>query len=115
LFLHEVNTEETKTLITDKVVLATGFRDIGSGENEEKFPIILGSIYPLLKKNSDGALVVEQDYEVRRTGKRAAKFFLNGLCESSHGLGDAGSFNLLSIRSEIIADAIHNHQTSFAE
>ena len=27
---------------------------------------------------------------------------LNGLCESTHGIGDAGSFSLLSLRAEMI-------------
>ena len=32
--------------------------------------------------------------------------FLNGLCESSHGIGDAGSFSLLSLRAKTIAESL---------
>jgi len=34
--------------------------------------------------------------------------YINGLCEASHGFGDAGSFSLLSVRSDTIADEICN-------
>jgi lysine/ornithine N-monooxygenase len=32
--------------------------------------------------------------------------FLNGLCESTHGMGDAGSLSLVSIREEKILSEV---------
>jgi L-ornithine N5-oxygenase len=32
--------------------------------------------------------------------------YLNGLCESTHGMGDAGSFSLLALRSARIARSL---------
>jgi L-ornithine N5-oxygenase len=32
--------------------------------------------------------------------------FLNGLCESTHGIGDSGSFSLLSLRAATIRDGL---------
>ncbi len=115
LSLHEVNTEENSTLTIDKLVLATGFKDISLGDKGEKYPDKLKNIYPLLKKDIDGVILVEKDYEVKISNKTSGGFYLNGLCESSHGLGDAGSFSLLSMRSEVISDAINNHQKLYAE
>ena len=37
---------------------------------------------------------------------RSPPLFLNGLCESSHGIGDAGSFSLLSVRAGRILAAV---------
>jgi L-ornithine N5-oxygenase len=31
---------------------------------------------------------------------------MNGICESTHGFGDAGSFSLLALRSWTIANAL---------
>ncbi|WP_414148121.1 hypothetical protein ACMGGR_02890 [Erwinia sp. BNK-24-b] len=60
-------------------------------------------------------VVVERNYEVKFVSQANSDFYLNGLCESSHGLGDAGSFSLLSIRSAVIADAIYDHEKILAE
>lgn len=91
----------TERIAVDAVVLATGFLDIGAGEGKEPYPKLLASVAPMLTKSELGALVVERDYQVRT--QHGALLYLNGLCESSHGLGDAGSFSLLSLRaSEIL-------------
>lgn len=91
----------TETIRVDAVVLATGFLDIGSGEGKELFPPLLAEIAPDLARAEDGALLVERNYQVRSRG--GLPLFLNGLCESSHGLGDAGSFSLLALRaSEVL-------------
>jgi L-ornithine N5-monooxygenase len=37
---------------------------------------------------------------------------LNGLCESSHGMGDAGSFSLLALRSKTIAQSLDSTLSS---
>jgi L-ornithine N5-oxygenase len=56
-------------------------------------------------------LDVELDYRVRLAGDGRtthAPLYLNGLCESSHGMGDAGSFSLLSLRSAAILNSLSN-------
>jgi L-ornithine N5-oxygenase len=55
-------------------------------------------------------LTVERDYRVRYAAghELLPDLYLNGLCESSHGLGDAGSFSLVSIRARDICASIFN-------
>jgi L-ornithine N5-oxygenase len=92
----------------DAVVLATGFRDLGVGPSQERLPPLLGSLERHFKLNEQGVLHVNFDYSVsasERTG-RVPPLFLNGLCEASHGVSDAGSFSLLSLRAEKLARAI---------
>jgi L-ornithine N5-oxygenase len=52
-------------------------------------------------------LLVERDYQVRT--QAGLPLFLNGLCESSHGLGDAGSFSLLSLRASEILQSLKRY------
>jgi L-ornithine N5-oxygenase len=83
----------------DLVVLATGFRDLGDGERQEPCP-------PLLQGLTDttAGLAIARDYSVAMAG--GLPTYLNGLCESSHGMGDAGSFSLLAIRSQTIVESL---------
>jgi L-ornithine N5-oxygenase len=37
--------------------------------------------------------------------------YVNGLCESTHGLGDAGSFSLLALRSKAIVQSLRRRLT----
>lgn len=53
-----------------------------------------------------GYLDVGPEYDLRPTRAGTPALFLNGLCESSHGIGDAGSFSLLSLRAKVIADGL---------
>jgi len=94
----------SSTLGVDAVILATGFKDIGFGEGKEQAPALLRPVADQLDLDDDGALVVNRDYSVRVNGM--ARCYLNGLCESSHGFGDAGSFSLLALRSAHIANSI---------
>lgn len=57
-------------------------------------------------------MVVERDYAIDLCGGNDGPpgLYLNGLCESSHGLGDAGSFSLLSLRAQDIATSLHRRQ-----
>ncbi|MEM8794592.1 MAG: SidA/IucD/PvdA family monooxygenase [Pseudomonadota bacterium] len=91
----------------DAVLLATGFRNLGGGRRQEAFPPIMESIADSLKRRADGSLFISRDYQVafsdRAHGRPA--IFLNGLCESTHGFGDAGSFSLLAIRADTIAES----------
>jgi L-ornithine N5-oxygenase len=94
-------------LCVDAVILATGFRNFGLRENEEQYPPLLKRIAPSLL-TSAGALSVSRDYRIlaANSDRHMLPIFLNGLCESSHGFGDAGSFSLLSLRSQTIAESV---------
>jgi L-ornithine N5-oxygenase len=107
LELRERYLGTTETIRVGAVVLATGFFDIGTGEGKESYPPLLAEIAPGLARSEDGALRVERDYQVRT--QNGLPLFLNGLCESSHGLGDAGSFSLLSLRSSEILRSLTRH------
>ncbi len=98
----------SETVPFDLVVLATGFKDLGNSIDDEPYPELMAGIAEYLDL-ADGALEVELDYRVRlRPSARGehAPVFLNGLCEATHGMGDAGSFSLLSLRSATIVDSI---------
>ena len=56
----------------------------------------------------DGGPDVLRDYRLKVEGS-SAPVYLNGLCEASHGFGDAGSFSILSIRGDVIASSLKKH------
>lgn len=86
----------------DAVVLATGFVDLGADPEGERIPPLLSGIADELVLDAGGTVCVGRDY--RLSSKSGLPLFLNGLCETSHGMGDAGSFSLVSIRAaEILA------------
>jgi L-ornithine N5-monooxygenase len=95
-------------VIVDAVVLATGFRNFGRGAEQEICHPLLQSVYPAARKRADGTLQVTRNYHLEADdgAQPLAPIFLNGVCESTHGFGDAGSFSLLSIRSWAIASAM---------
>ncbi len=104
LTLREQNTGEVRSLATDAIVLATGFLDFGTGEASERCPALLRDVISQLARDDGGVLQVNRDYSVDVDGgPNSPVLYLNGLCESSHGLGDAGSFSLLALRSMDIA------------
>ncbi|SRR6266496_2607003 len=105
LTMREKHRGTIATERVDAVVLATGFRNLGPGDNEEKCPRLLQSLCHHFKLNNDGTLCVNYDYSLETTGD-VAPIYLNGLCESSHGLGDAGSFSLLALRSATIVKSL---------
>ncbi len=92
----------------DLVILATGFKNLGSKENEEPYPPILKNIKHYLRLNDDGYLNINYDYSINLLDEidLNTPLFVNGLCESSHGMGDAGSFSLLSLRSAMIVERL---------
>jgi L-ornithine N5-monooxygenase len=112
LQLREQHTGARRRLTVDAVVLATGFRDLGPAERDERVPRLLAPISAHLPTGDDGVIVVERDYAVpvRGTGWAAppGPIFLNGLCENTHGLGDAGSFSLLALRARTILDGVRS-------
>lgn len=105
LALREINQQQHSTLTLDALVLATGFKDIAAKENGELYPPLLEPYHRLFRADAQGALVVNRDYSLTAL-KELPAVFLNGLCESSHGLGDAGSFSLISLRVEHILSAL---------
>lgn len=107
LSLRERFLDRASRIRVDAVVLATGFKDLGVGEGRELYPALLADVAPGLARRADGALDVARDYRVE--AQSGLPIYLNGLCESSHGLGDAGSFSLLSLRSAEIVDSLVSH------
>ncbi|MEU7635288.1 MULTISPECIES: lysine N(6)-hydroxylase/L-ornithine N(5)-oxygenase family protein [unclassified Streptomyces] len=106
LDVEELNTGESERQRADFVVLATGFRDLGPAAHQERVPALMRGIADDFAFDSHGYLAVGPDYEVQPLGAGTPTLFLNGLCESSHGIGDAGSFSLLSLRAKVIAEGL---------
>ncbi|HEV7888654.1 MAG TPA: SidA/IucD/PvdA family monooxygenase [Acidimicrobiales bacterium] len=105
LLVQERHTGEAGVVHADAVVLATGFRDLGSGPRCEPCPPLLSGIAPDLRM--DGSQVwVGPDYDLAGAREPLGPVYLNGLCESTHGMGDAGSFSLLALRSARIARSL---------
>ncbi len=102
LSVDKLESEEPIREQVGLVILATGFKNIGTRENEEPYPIILDNLAPETELDEQGCLDTNYDYSLTIKGEELRTCFLNGLCESSHGMGDAGSFSLLALRSEII-------------
>jgi len=108
LGLEEIHRREGSQLRADLVILATGFRNLGPGPAQERIPPILAPIANELMIDNQGVLQVARDYRLwrRKPDAPIPPIYLNGLCETSHGMGDAGSFSLLSLRSDLIAKSI---------
>lgn len=88
------------------MILATGYRDLGPGPHQEPYPPVLARIIDQFETDADGYLIVNSDYSLEPKKPRTPPIFLNGLCESSHGIGDAGSFSLLALRTEVIVSGL---------
>jgi L-ornithine N5-oxygenase len=107
LHTREIHSDETDRLVVDAVVLATGFLDFGLGPDYEQYPPLLAGVTAAIGLDESGVIMVERDYRVPMTiGEGAPLLYLNGLCESTHGLGDAGSFSLVSVRAADIAHSL---------
>jgi L-ornithine N5-oxygenase len=85
----------------DLIILATGFLDLGGGDRQEPFPPVLEL---LAADNHLSGLSIAHDYRIDMV--EGLPVYLNGLCESSHGMGDAGSFSLLALRSKTIVQSL---------
>ena len=94
----------------DLVILATGFLDLGTGNRQEPFPRILA---PIARENDIDTLTITRDYRVDL--QNGLPTYLNGLCESSHGMGDAGSFSLLALRSQNIVQSLASNLTAMEQ
>ena len=87
----------------DLIILATGFLNLGLGAQEEPCPPLLASM--IANRDQPSAMIkIARDYRIDLNGTLPA--YLNGLCESSHGMGDAGSFSLLALRSQTIVNSL---------
>lgn len=107
LVFEQVGTEGLQSARFDLVILATGFRNVGTAEEQERVPPLFEPLAPWAELDMDGCIDVDYDYSVKMNPElRATPCYLNGLCESSHGMGDAGSFSLLSLRSEAIVSSV---------
>jgi L-ornithine N5-oxygenase len=105
LIIDEIHTGTTEELTADAVVLATGFRDIGAGPRNEPFPPLLSGVMDRFRCPG-GRLAVNVDYSLEPAVPGTPPVFLNGLCETSHGIGDSGSFSLLSLRAAVIMEGL---------
>ncbi|MBP0460435.1 SidA/IucD/PvdA family monooxygenase [Streptomyces montanisoli] len=105
---RELHTGEQIRDTVDFAVLATGFRNMGPGVHEELCPPLLAPFAPRLSTEPDGRLDVSSEYRLLPAAPAdpMPPLFLNGLCESSHGIGDAGSFSLLSLRAGNLTDSL---------
>ncbi|MFE7134550.1 SidA/IucD/PvdA family monooxygenase [Streptomyces sp. NPDC057638] len=110
LLLQDVHTHEAESLHVDAVILATGFRNFGRAENEELHHPLLAGVVDNYAVDQDGVPLITRSYQLVPANDRpsAPPIFLNGLCEHSHGLGDAGSFSLLSYRAAEMERALAN-------
>lgn len=90
----------------DLVISATGFRDIGPGPEQERIPPLFTGIRDTLALDEHGCMRIGYDYSVLRTNNELPPVIANGLCESSHGMGDAGSFSLLALRAKTIVEKL---------
>ncbi|MCD9567969.1 SidA/IucD/PvdA family monooxygenase [Pseudomonas protegens] len=115
LSLRNSSTHATEELGgLDAIVLATGFRNLGTGPQEERYPAILKDLAEHLESDAQGVIRIGRDYSLAAAkGSHLPALYLNGLCESSHGYGDAGSFSLLSLRSRDIFNSL-NQQLGLA-
>lgn len=107
LRLVERLTHAPRSLQVDAVVMATGFKNFGRGLAEEPIhPLMLG-IRDDFVADRNGGLQINRNYSLEPKDPDATPpFFVNGLCESSHGFGDAGSFSILSLRAQEISSAL---------
>ncbi len=107
LLLKERLTGERQKIQLDGIVLATGFKNFGRGVAEEPVHPLMAGIRELFVADHADGLKINRDYSMEpKNGDDTPPFFLNGLCESSHGFGDAGSFSILSLRGREICAAI---------
>jgi L-ornithine N5-monooxygenase len=88
----------SECLEADGVVLATGF------QRPRRHPL-LGGLDRHLLATADGEYDVGRDYRVRTSPGFAPGVYLQGFCESTHGLSDA-VLSVLPIRSREIADSL---------
>jgi L-ornithine N5-oxygenase len=90
----------------DLVIAATGFRNLGPSEAQERLPPLLFPLAEKYRLDDLGTCRVTLDYSLVPVQPDSPHVFLNGLCETTHGMGDAGTFSLLSVRAKVLSDSI---------
>lgn len=110
LHLRDIYTQKTSSITVDLLVLATGFLDVGR-DGRDGLPKLLQKLGDVFEW--DGSyLNVLRDYKVKCINGQYPPLYMNGLCESSHGLGDAGSFSLLSYRARDIVMSLEKSEVA---
>lgn len=104
-------TGTSNTVDVDFTVLATGYRDFGQGPDDEPFHPLLRGILSEFATHHDGVPIVNRDYSLLpRRGSVAETegltVHLNGLCEESHGMGDAGALAMVANRARDIGQSL---------
>ncbi|WP_430229372.1 lysine N(6)-hydroxylase/L-ornithine N(5)-oxygenase family protein [Nitrosomonas communis] len=99
--LHDMNTNCERTETYDAVVLATGY-------HRDHHKSLLAPLSPYF-----GDFTVDRQYRLCSTPNFKPAVFLQGACESSHGLSDT-LLSVTAVRTNEIAQALMNasHQTS---
>ena len=117
--LHELHLRERykadpRTLPFRLAIFATGFLDIGR-DGMEAIPRVLHDLTDQFEWEGED-LRVARDYSVafKETGRTPPPLYLNGLCEATHGMGDAGSFSLVSLRARDILTNIVEREAAAA-
>jgi L-ornithine N5-monooxygenase len=97
---------DTSTLEVGAVVLATGFHDLTDERGEQFLPAVLDPVRAQVARTPTGRAEIGRDYRVIGADDAFPPVYLNGLCETTHGMGDAGSFSLLSVRAATMARSL---------
>ena len=105
LHLRNRHSKDRDAVVVDGIIFATGYKNFGSLENQEPCLPLLEGITSDLTFREDGGPEVLRDYRLSGSDL-PVPIYLNGLCEASHGFGDAGSFSILSIRGDVIASSL---------
>jgi len=105
-------TGRSATVTVDHTVLATGYRDFGGRDDDEPVHPLLDEVIDEFCTHPDGVPIVNRDYSLQpRPGGVAdiheLKVYLNGLCEESHGMGDAGALAMVAHRARDIGVSIN--------
>lgn len=118
LTLREAYTRKHSRIEVNAVILATGFLRLGPEADAQKVPPLLEHLSADIEREPSGCVRINPDYSVKVTtddGHRLT-LYVNGYAETSHGVGDAGSFPLMAHRADRIAwslqhDALLNLRT----
>ena len=107
LELTERHLGTTDEIEVDTVILATGFTDLTDEDGDHFLPDVLEPIRHRVGRTPSGRASIGRDYRVLAAPEASLPpIHLNGVCETTHGLGDAGSFSLVSLRAATIADSL---------
>ena len=113
LELTERHRGTTDGIEVDAVILATGFTDLTDEGGGHFLPGVLEPVRPRVGRTPSGRASIGRDYRVLAAADAPLPpIYLNGVCETTHGLGDAGSFSLVSLRAATIADSLSKSLTA---